>query len=174
MHSYIYLLMGEMWMDYLFRGFREEDLDEAKVLFEELGKEAAEVSFADVTSKEEILEWIKDPNCRLYSAIYENRLIAVFRGRVGMDDKRHSALLTVAVDKKMRGRHVAKQFTLFCLEDLKRNGVSLARAYVYSNNPSSINTLLTCGFTVSGCVYQHHFNESTGCYIDDMIFHKIL
>ena len=161
-------------MDVIFREFHEADIPEAILLFNALDQEKAEVSFAEVSSEEELMEWIGDKNCRLYSGILDNRLIAVFRGRIGSGDKRHSVLLTIAVDKNMRGKHVAKQFTLHCLNDLKGFGVSLARAYVYSNNPSSINTLIACGFTVSGCVYQHHFNEVTGTYIDDIIFHKLL
>ncbi len=161
-------------MHYNFRQFELIDIPEAMILFNALNREGAEVSFADVATKEEIKEWMADSNCHLYSAIFEGKLIAVFRARAGEGDKKHSALLTIAVDKEMRGRHVAKSFTLFCLEDIKKLGISLARAYVYSNNPSSINTLLSCGFTVSGCVYQHHYNEVAGAYIDDIIFHKIL
>lgn len=159
---------------YTFRSFSEEDMNEALSLFDALDREKAEVSFSEVRTKTEVLDWLKDEKCRLYSALYENKLIAVFRGKIGSGDKRHSALLTIAVDKSMRGRNVGKQFTLYCLEDLKKQGVSLARAYVYSNNPSSINTLLGCGFTISGCVYQHHYNPLTKSYIDDIIFHKIL
>jgi len=161
-------------MDVIFREFIEADIPEALVLFNALELEKAEVSFAEVTSEEELIQWLGEENCRLYSAIFENKLIAVFRGRIGTGNKRHSVLLTIAVDKNMRGKHIAKQFTLYCLTDLKRFGVSLARAYVYSNNPSSINTLIACGFTVSGCVFQHHYNEVTGTYIDDIIFHKML
>ncbi len=161
-------------MEYNFREFEHTDIPEAMILFNSLNREGAEVSFADVTTAEEIEEWIRDSSCLLYSAVFEGRLIAVFRARAGEGSKKHSALLTIAVDKGMRGRHVAKNFTLFCLEDLKKQKVLLARAYVYSNNSSSINTLLSCGFTVSGCVYQHHYNEATAAYIDDIIFHKIL
>ena len=60
------------------------------------------------------------------------------------------------------------------MDRLKENGIKIARAYVYSDNTSSVSTLLKCGFTLSGCVHMHHLDERTNQYVDDLIFHKIL
>lgn len=161
-------------MEKQYRLMTTADIEGAIEIFTKLNAEAAQVSFAEILEQDVLLKELKDRNCYYYVATEEGRIISVFRGRRGEGNKNHAALLTIAIDPDYRGNHLAKPFTLYCLEQLKEQGVSLARAYVYSNNKPSINTLLSSGFTVSGSVFQHHYNEETNEYIDDIIFHKQL
>ncbi|WP_026477009.1 GNAT family N-acetyltransferase [Alkaliphilus transvaalensis] len=161
-------------MEVQFREMKEEDIQQVVTLFKKLESESAEVSFAEILDEAELCEKMKETGCFFYVAEDNGQVVSVFRGKQGEGNKSHSALLTIAVDPNFRGKKMAKTFTQYCLDQLKNNGITLARAYVYSNNKPSINTLLSQGFTFSGCVYQHHKNETTGEFVDDIIFHKIL
>ncbi|KXG74417.1 GNAT family N-acetyltransferase [Thermotalea metallivorans] len=161
-------------MTMVYRELTVEDVPKAVLLFRGLAEEQAEVSFAEILSEDEIKKWIIDDNIFAYGAFQGENLLAVLRAVRGRDNRNHAVYLTAAVDKNYRGYKIAKEITLYSLERLKEKGVKIARTYVYSNNRASINTVLSCGFTFAGCVYQHHYDEETKSYIDDLIFHKIL
>ncbi|MBB6218230.1 ribosomal protein S18 acetylase RimI-like enzyme [Anaerosolibacter carboniphilus] len=161
-------------MEIVFREMFLNDVPKVVDLFQELAMEKAEVSFAEILSADEIKDWLTDEDVFVYVALREEELLAVFRGIRGKQNKNHAAYLTAAVGKKHRGYRLAKDITLYSLERLKEAGIKLVRTYVYSNNRPSINTVLSCGFTFAGSVYQHHYDEASGIYIDDLIFHKLL
>jgi len=161
-------------MEIIFREMKGKDHQQVLVLFEKLQGETSEVSFAEILNEEDLQEKVNEKGAHFYVALKEETVVAVFRGRQGVGNKSHSAFLTIAIDPSARKKGLAKNFTNYCLEDLKEKGVTVARAYVYSNNKPSINTILSAGFTFAGCVYQHHKIETTGEYVDDLIFHKIL
>lgn len=152
----------------------EGHVDRVLSLFQKLYREASEVSFAEIHSKKALIEDFNTSNTFYFVALGGNHVCAVFRGRRGANEKNHSALLTIAVDADYRGQGIGKCFIGYCLQELKKCGITLARAYVYSDNRPSINTLLSAGFTISGCVHQHHYNADRGEYVDDIILHKLL
>lgn len=153
---------------------QEKDIDKVLELFKKLKNEAAEVTFADLHDMVSLRNDFKLPNTFYYIAIENNQLVSVFRGRRGQGNQDHCALITIAVAIEYRGRQMTKPFLNYCLQQLSREGISLARAYVFSDNRPSINMLLSAGFTVSGCVFQHHQCLKTGDLVDDIIFHKQL
>lgn len=145
-------------------------------LFQELKKEKAQVGFTRIENLDELQEWMEDVNIYLYLAVDTdiNKVVGVLRGKRGSAYKSHSAFMTAAVSKNYRGKNIAKELTHYGLKQLTQEGVKIARTYVYSNNKASLNTLLACGFTISGTVHMHHFSEETGQCVDDIIVHKIL
>ncbi|MDK2918057.1 MAG: hypothetical protein PWQ37_790 [Candidatus Petromonas sp.] len=161
-------------MSVTFRELKENDIPKVISLFSNLSRERAEVSFVDVASMEEVKEWLKNPNTYVYVAADGDVILAVLRAKRGGDTQNHSCNLTVAVDYSFRGNSIAKELTEYALDILKKDGVKIVRAYVYSNNKASINTILSCGFTFAGNVYMHHYDEKEGVYVDDLIFHKLL
>ncbi|ABR47900.1 GCN5-related N-acetyltransferase [Alkaliphilus metalliredigens QYMF] len=161
-------------MNVICRAIERDDIASICKLFQGLQEEGATVSFVDDISPQTIEKWIEDPNVSIFVALDEKQVVGVFRAKRGGKNKEHSAFLTVAVNPEYRGCKLAKRLTLFSLEKLRELGIKVARAYVYSDNKASINTLLSTRFTLSGCVYQHHYDEKAGEYVDDLIFHKIL
>ena len=161
-------------MEVTFRDLLAADIPQVLSLFEELKEENAGVSFTEYENEEEIREWIHNPNIYVYAALYGDRVAGVFKGRSDGGNKRHSAFLTCAVDERYRCNNIAKNLTYYGVESLKENGIKIARAYVYSDNKPSINTILSCGFQFAGNVYMHHYDEEKQPYGDDLIFHKIL
>lgn len=161
-------------MDIVYRTLEKEDIPKVITMFSELAKEAVEVSFSEILSEEEIVEWIEDENTYVYAAFEGELLLGMLRAKRGEGAQNHCALLTVAVKRSYRGKRIAKDIINYGLQQLKEAGVHLARAYIYSDNRASINTILSCDFTFSGCVYQHHYSEKEQKFIDDLIFHKIL
>ncbi|KAB3529225.1 GNAT family N-acetyltransferase [Alkaliphilus serpentinus] len=161
-------------MDIVFEKMQVGDIPAAVKLFAKLKEERAEVSFAEVLDEEAMREWFNNPSYYLYVAKSNGKLGAVFRCMRGESYKNHSGFLTIAVDPEFRGKHMASSFTRYCLDQLKNEGIQLVRAYIYSDNIPSINTVLKCGFTLSGNVYKHHYKEDKGYYVDDLIFHKEL
>ena len=156
------------------RELREKDIPKVISMFSNLSKEKAEVSFVEIASMEEIKNWIKNPDTFVYVAADGDVISAVLRAKRGNGSKKHSCNLTVAVDYNFRGNSIAKNLTEYGLNILKSKGIKIVRAYIYSNNKSSINTILSCGFSFAGNVYMHHYDEKAGIYVDDLIFHKIL
>jgi len=154
----------------------KEDISEMFRLFQELKAEKAQVGFTRINSVEDIQEWMEDDNIALYLAVNTEKenVVGVLRGIRGNTYKHHSAFMTAAVAKDYRGKSIAKELTNYGLNELAQQGVKIARTYVYSNNKASLNTLLSCGFTISGTVHMHHFSEETGQWVDDVIVHKIL
>lgn len=57
---------------------------------------------------------------------------------------------------------------------MKKDGVAIARIYVYSNNTASLNAIKKLDFIHAGTIIRHHRISETGEYVDDLIFHKIL
>ena len=161
-------------MEIVYRGFNKEDIEKTLEFFKELHNEGSLVSFSRVSKKEEIQEWIKDFNIYIYIAELDNKILGVFKGKRGKPGREHSCFLTAAISKKYRGKKIGQGLTNYAVDRLKENGIKIARAYVYSDNTSSVSTLLKCGFTLSGCVHMHHLDERTNQYVDDLIFHKIL
>lgn len=161
-------------MSVSFRELQERDIAKVISLFSNLSREMAEVSFADVASMDEIRGWLKNPNTYVYVAADDDVILGVLRAKRGTGNKKHSGYLTVAVDYNFRGNSVAQDLTNYALDMLKKEGLEIIRAYVYSNNKASINTILSCGFTFTGNIYKHHYDKKSGRYIDDLIFHKIL
>ncbi|KAB3534370.1 GNAT family N-acetyltransferase [Alkaliphilus pronyensis] len=161
-------------MSIVFERMTSLDIPQVYELFKRLLQEGAEVSFAEIKDEKELHKWLKNPYYYMYVGKLQDKVVAVFRCIRGEAEKNHSGFLTIAVEPTQRGNHIAKEFTMYCLGELKGAGIKLARAYIYSDNKASINTILACGFTVSGCVFQHHYNKSKGKYVDDIIFHKLL
>lgn len=161
-------------MNISFEKMSISDIPEAVKLFTKLREEGSEVSFAEAEGEEAIIQWLNNPSFYLYVAKCDGVLGAVFRCMRGEGSKNHSGFLTIAVDPQFRGKHMASSFTRYCLGELKKEGLQLVRVYIYSDNISSINTALKCGFTLSGNVYKHHYKEDKGYYVDDLIFHMEL
>lgn len=161
-------------MDIIYREFKKDDIEQTVSFFKDLHEEGAGVSFSSIQQETEIEEWMKDPCIDIYVAEFNNEILGVFRGKKGNPGRDHSSFLTAAISKKHRGQKIGQNLTYYGLDKLKESGVKIARAYVYSNNASSVSALLKCGFTSSGCVHMHHYDEKINQYVDDLIFHKIL
>lgn len=161
-------------MGIVIRELEERDISKVISLFSNLSRERAEVSFVDIASINEVKEWLKNPNTYVFVAADGDIVYGVLRTRIGKGNRSHSCNLTVAVDYSFRGNSIAKELTEYGLKELKEKSVKIVRAYIYSNNKASINTILSCGFTFAGNVHMHHYDEETGEYIDDLIFHRIL
>ncbi|MTI49487.1 GNAT family N-acetyltransferase [Sporosalibacterium faouarense] len=157
-----------------YRRLRKDDIDQLIAFFRDLNHEGAEVSFSEVEKKEEIESWLNDERMHVFVADYDGEVLGVLRGKQGKVGRDHSCFLTAATNKKYRGHKIAQNLTKYSLSELKEIGVKIARAYIYSNNAASVSTILKCGFTSSGCVHMHHYEEDVERYVDDLIFHKIL
>ena len=156
-----------------FRELREGDIEQTLKLFQDLRDENAGVSFVEY-GESDIREWLKDENVFVYAAECEGKIAGVFKAKRGEDDKRHCAFLTAATDKDFRGKNIARDLTLYGIEKIKEKGIKIARAYIYSDNKASINTILSCGFQFAGSVHMHHYDDKADRYVDDLIFHKII
>lgn len=140
-----------------------------------LKQENARMSFTDVESESDITAWLEDPNIYLYGAFdHAGHLTGLVRAKRGIHSKAHSVYLAAAVHPDYRKRNIAVELTQFALEKLRDKDVKIARTYIYSWNKASIATIEKCGFTYGGRVVMHEFDEVTGTYIDDLIYHKIL
>jgi ribosomal protein S18 acetylase RimI-like enzyme len=147
-------------------------------LIQLLKAEGAEISFTELTAKEEIRNFIDNPAQLSYVAVTKeepSRALCLVRGRREMtSEKFHAAFLTAATHPEARGLRLAAELTNFALEEMKQEGVNIARIYVYSNNQASLNAVKKLGFVHAGTVLRHHIDQATGEYVDDLIFHKIL
>lgn len=153
-----------------------DDIEKILVLFDRLNIESAEVTFTNIKNKTEIEKWLSNSNYYLYVAEADGDIISIFRGIRGLEEESHCILITIATDLYNRSRGIAKNLILYSLKDIKERekDVVLARSYVYSDNRASLNTMLSCGFTISGSVYQHHYDKKREAFIDDIILYKIL
>lgn len=160
----------------LFKSLEKEDIQKVWDLFVQLRTEGAEVSFAEVESKELLESWVENPGHLTYVAMDDDhKLLGVVRGKREMtDEKKHAAFLTAAIHHDARGRGIAADLTNFSLSEMKKRGVIIARIYVYSDNSASLHAIEKLGFTLGGKVLMHHMDLKTGLYVDDIIFHKIL
>ncbi len=162
-------------MDIVYRPMYLSDIDKVWEFLELIKAENAEVSLVEVLEKEELLKWLENENLFLYIAEDGEKVLGLLKAIRGTDiTKRHAVFLSIAIHPGYRGMGIAKELTNTSLEDMKKDGVLIARAYVYSDNTASMNTVLRLGFAFAGAVHMHHYNEKTGQYVDDLIFHKIL
>lgn len=161
-------------MSVIIRELEERDVPKVLSLFSKLSEEMAEVSFVDIATHEQVMEWLDNAHTFVYVAADDDVIMAVIRARRGYGHQEHSAQITVAVDYNFRGNQLAKDVTHFCVDELKKKGVSIVRAQIYSNNLASINTVLGCGFSFAGTLLMHHYDEKNSAFVDDLIFHKIL
>jgi ribosomal protein S18 acetylase RimI-like enzyme len=83
-------------------------------------------------------------------------------------------MLTAAIDKDYRGTGIAAVLTDHLNKSLAERGVTIVRAYVYSDNKASVKTIEKQRFTLSGRVLMHHREAETGHYVDDLIYHKLI
>ena len=165
-------------MNYYFRSINSDDIDSIGSLIELLKAEGAEMSFTELTGKEEIMNFVDNPSQLSYVAVTKeepSRVLCLVRGRRDMaGEKSHAAFLTAATHPDARGSGLAAELTNFALDQMKNEGVKIARIYVYSNNHASLNAVKKLGFVHAGTVLRHHTDGVTGEYVDDLIFHKIL
>jgi ribosomal protein S18 acetylase RimI-like enzyme len=165
-------------LNYYLRRIKSDDIDSVWSLIELLKAEGAEISFTELTDKEEIINFVDNPAQLTYVAVTKeepSRVLCLVRGRRDMaSEKSHAAFLTAATHPDARGCGLAVELTNFALEQMKIEGVNIARIYVYSNNKASLNAVRKLGFVHAGTVLRHHKDQVTGEYVDDMIFHKIL
>jgi ribosomal protein S18 acetylase RimI-like enzyme len=160
----------------IFKSLEKKDVPQVWDLFVQLKIEGAEVSFAEVETKEIIETWVENPAHLTYVAVDNgHRIIGVVRGKREMtDEKKHAAFLTAAIQPDTRGKGIAAKLTEFALSEMKKKGVTIARIYVYSDNKASLHAVEKLGFTLGGKVLMHHLDVKSGQYVDDLIFHKIL
>ncbi len=156
------------------RELQEKDIPKVLSLFGKLSEEMAEVSFTDIATHEQVLEWLSNPATFVYVAADDDVVMAVIRARRGFGHQDHVAHITVAVDYSFRGNKLSQNLTSHCTNELKKHGVKIVRAEIYSNNLPSINMVLSCGFSFAGTVLMHHYDEERKAYVDDLMFHKVL
>lgn len=152
-------------------------IDDAKLILEfciELKHQEAKMSFTAFDTLKEVMTQIQDPNTYLYISLDGDVVTSMFRAIRGVGNKTHSCYVACAVKKAYRRHDLATRITNFGLEDMKKQGVLIARTKIYSWNKASIATIKKCGFVESGRVYMHQYEPELGEYIDDIIFHKIL
>ena len=136
------------------------------------------MTFAEIVSKEELLDYIDNPAELTYVAISEekpNQVLSIVKGKRDLSlDRLHAVFLSAATHPQARGYGLAAKLTDFALGEMKDEGVSIARIYVYSDNKASINTVKKLDFVHAGSVLRHHKDLDCGEYVDDLIFHKVL
>jgi|SRR5690554_1159975 len=143
-------------------------------LFNELNGEKAGVSFTRYTELEQIEELFTQAHIHLFGAFVGDKLVGAFQARQGQGNKSHSCHIAGAVARSFRGKRVSSHMMEYALQRLKERGIWMVRAYVYSTNTSSIASLLAAGFTWSGTVYKHQWDDQAQRWLDDLIFHKEL
>lgn len=165
-------------MKYQLRRIHSCDIGSIWSLIEILKAEGAEISFTELTTKEEVLNFVDNPAQLSYVAVKADepsRVLCLVRGRRDMtDEKSHAVFLTAATHPDARGSGLAAKLTNYSLDQMKNEGVNIARIYVYSNNQASLNAVKKLGFVHGGTVLRHHKDLCTGDYVDDLIFHKVL
>ncbi|OJV63172.1 MAG: hypothetical protein BGO41_10770 [Clostridiales bacterium 38-18] len=153
----------------------KEHKDAIFELCQRLIEENARMSFTDIENIEHLEKWFNDTNVLLYGKLNEaGQLIAMVKATRGVGNKAHSCYLAAATHPDYRKESQASSLTNEVLDDLKNRGVLIARTYIYSWNHASIKTIEKCGFTLSGRVVMHEYDEITGDYIDDLIYYKRL
>lgn len=165
-------------MDYMMHRMTHDDLEGVWTLIEHLKTEGAEVTFTELAAKEEALQWIDNPAHLTYVAVDPNNpdlVLSLVRGRRELSsEKSHAAFLTAATHPSARGTGLAAELTQYALAEMAKEGVTIARIYIYSDNRSSLNAVRKLGFIHAGTVLRHHKDLKTGEYVDDLIFHKLL
>ncbi len=165
-------------MNHIFRRIENEDAHSIWTLFQKIREEQIDMSFARIRTMEEILAFVDNPAELTYVAVSEeepNHILSVVKGRREMtEEKQHAAFLSAATHPGVRGQGLAAKLTEYALEEMRKEGVTIARIYVYSNNKASIRAIGKLSFTHAGTVVRHHKDPRTGEYHDDLIFHRIL
>jgi ribosomal protein S18 acetylase RimI-like enzyme len=162
-------------MDIVYRPMHLSDLDGVWRFLETIKAENSQVSLVEIPDKEELKDWLENENLFLYIAECADQIVGLLRGtRANEPYKRHSATLSIATHPEYRNQGIARELTNTGLEDMKKDGITIARAYIYSDNIASVSIILRLGFTFGGSVLMHHYNDKLKHYVDDLIFHKIL
>lgn len=165
-------------MKYQLRKINSHDIDSIWSLIKILKAEGVDITFTELTAKEDVLNFIDNPAQLSYVAVTPDEpcsVLCLVRGRREMtDEKSHAVFLTAATHPEARGSGLAAELTNYALNEMKHEGVNIARIYVYSNNTASLNAVKKLGFVHGGTVLRHHKDQCTGEYVDDLIFHKIL
>lgn len=165
-------------MNYYLRKMESKDIDGVWSLIELLKTDGADISFTELKDKEEVMNFVNNTSQLTYVAVSQeepSEILSVVRGRrEPSKEKSHAAFLTAATHPIARGIGLAAKLTNFALEQMKTEGVNIARIYVYSDNKASLNAVKKLGFVHGGTVLRHHKDEVSGEYVDDLIFHKIL
>lgn len=165
-------------MNYNFRRIKTTDIESVWSIVEILKNERSNMSFTEIANKEEILDYIDNPADLTYVATNEekpNQVLSIVKGRRDLSEGRsHAVFLSAATHPHARGCGLAAKLTDFALGEMKKEGVDIARIYVYSDNKSSVNAVRKLDFVHAGSVLRHHKDLDSGEYVDDLIFHKIL
>ena len=149
------------------------DISEVFEFFRDLATEGAKMSFVEIETSKMLEGWVGD-NPMVVIARDSRGIAGVAKGAIGEGNRSHSAMLAAAVRMDLRGQGIAEQVTSSLCEELAKAGITIARAYVYSDNKASIRSLEKMDFILDGRVIAHHFDEKTDEYIDDLIYHKDL
>jgi ribosomal protein S18 acetylase RimI-like enzyme len=165
-------------MNYFFRKIKPSDIDSIWSLIEILKIEQVDMSFTELSSKEEIKKFINNPAQLTYVAVSKedpSLVLCLVKGRRDLvKEKSHAVFLSAATHPDARGYGLVAKLTEYALDQMKHEGVTIARIYVYSNNKASLNAVKKLGFVHAGTVLRHHLDLITGEYVDDVIFHKLL
>jgi ribosomal protein S18 acetylase RimI-like enzyme len=165
-------------LKYKLRRIESHDIGSIWSLIEILKEEGAEISFTELTAKEEVSSFVDNPAQLSYVAVTTDEpscVLCLVRGRRDMTaEKSHATFLTAATHPDARGSGLAAKLTNYALDQMKSEGVNIARIYVYSNNEASLNAVKKLGFVLGGTVLRHHKDSRTGEFVDDLIFHKVL
>lgn len=172
-----YKLGGDA-MNFRYRPLAQEDLDSVWALFQGIKQENIDMSFAKITKKEALNTFVDNPSELTYVAVHEDaphEVLCLVKGKRDLtEEKKHAAFLSAATHPSVRGSGLVAKTTAFALEEMKKQGVNIARIYVYSNNTPSMNAIKKLQFTYGGTVLRHHKDPHTGDYVDDLIYHKLL
>jgi len=162
-------------VDIVYRPMHLSDLESVWSFLEKIKEENSQVSLVEIPDQEELKCWLENESLFLYIAECKDQTVGLLRATRGSESyKRHSVILSIAIHPEYRNQGIARELTNTGLEDMKKDGITIARAYIYSDNIASINTILKLGFTFAGNVLMHHYNDKQKQYVDDLIFHKIL
>ena len=176
-HNKRYKLGGDA-MNFRYRPLAQEDLDSVWALFQGIKQENIDMSFAKITKKEALNTFVDNPSELTYVAVHEDaphEVLCLVKGKRDLtEEKKHAALLSAATHPSVRGSGLVAKTTAFALEEMKKQGVTIARIYVYGYNTPSMNAIKKLQFTYGGTVLRHHKDPHTGDYVDDLIYHKLL
>jgi ribosomal protein S18 acetylase RimI-like enzyme len=165
-------------LNYYFRKMQHNDIDHVWSLIELLKHEKVDMSFTEITVKDELMDFVDNPAQLTYVAVSKDEpshVLCLVKGRRDLAKaKSHAAFLSAATHPDARGLGLVAKLTNYALDEMKKEGVTIARIYVYSDNLASLSAVKKLGFNHSGTVLKHHMDFSTGEYVHDLIFHKIL
>jgi ribosomal protein S18 acetylase RimI-like enzyme len=143
-------------------------------LFQKMKNDRHFVSFSSAVHPDEIAAWLEESENDFYIAKSNEQAVGVLRTVRGIGNTSHSCEITIAVSPEFRDQGVAKSLLLYGLADMKTSGVTVARAFVFSDNKASLNMLLAIGFSITGSIIKHHYQPKLARYVDDVILSKEL